>query len=95
MKHNYVKLVIALWICLGSAGILGQSGADYDTLVQQGKTQLQSANNDAALASANAAITLDAGRWEAYAGAGGALINLKQCDEAKANLNAAIKLARR
>lgn len=72
---------------------MAQATHDYDALVQQGNAQLQAGSNDAALASANAAIKLDANRWEAYAVAGGALINLKRCDEATDDLNRGVKLA--
>lgn len=93
MKHDLGILVIALCACLGSAGIHGQSNADYDRLVQRGKTQLQSGNNDAALGSANAAIKVNADRWEAYTVAGGALINLKRYEDAADDFSHAIEHA--
>lgn len=83
-----MKLPLRLlpFVCLGVMTLCvsasAQSAANYDTLVQQGKTRLQSGNNDGALASANAAIKLNANRWEAYVLAGGALMNLKRNEEA-------------
>jgi len=89
--HQLIGLYLALAI-LGSYA-WAQNTPDYDALVQQGNTQLQAGNNSDALASANAAIKRNADRWEAYALAGGALINLKGCDEAKADLEEALKRA--
>jgi hypothetical protein len=74
-------------------GAAAQNLADYDASVKQGKAQLQAGSNDAALASANAAIKLDGTRWEAYAVAGGALINLKRYDDAAGQLGHAIAQA--
>lgn len=87
------RLGLMALIVTMSFSAIAQIPSDYLALVQQGKTQLQSGNNDAALASANAAIKLDASRWEAYVLAAGALVNLGQCDEAKADANEAIKRA--
>ena len=87
MARNLSRLLIVLLTVLPPA--LSQTMQDavsnYNALIQQGKAQLQAGSNDAALASANAAVKLDTARWEAYAVAGGALINLKRCDEAKRN----------
>jgi len=83
MKFSFRLLPLA---CLGLLSLVvcavAQSGPAYDALVQQGKTQLQAGDNDAALTSANAAIKANADRWEAYAVAGGALMNLKRYEEA-------------
>jgi hypothetical protein len=89
MLRNPLR-VLALLLAVPVMALHAQTAANYDALVQQGKTQLQAGSNDAALASANAAIKLDGTRWEAYAVAGGALINLKRCEEAKADLDEAI-----
>jgi hypothetical protein len=86
-------VALTLLCCVSSAVSFGQSIANYDASVKQGKAQLQAGNNDAALASANAAIKLDGTRWEAYAVAGGALINLKRYDDAEGQLGHAIALA--
>lgn len=93
MKFRSINLLVAIGCLLFNGVFFAQSPASYDALVQQGKTQLQAGNNDAALASANAATKLDTTRWEAYAVAAGALINLKRCDDARASLDNAIKRA--
>jgi len=93
MKKSRIALVIVLLGWFACNACFAQVTANYDGLVQEGKAQLQAGNNDAALASANAAIQLDATRWEAYAVAGGALINLKRCSEAETELNEAITRA--
>jgi hypothetical protein len=94
MKLSF-RILMALCAGLVTLGVCAwaQTAADYDALVERGNTQLQASNNNDALASANAAIKTNADRWEAYALAGGALINLKRCDEAKADLEEAIKRA--
>jgi hypothetical protein len=91
MTHNLSKFLVLLIGVYPPA--FSQTGPDYDALVRQGNTQLQAGNNKEALVSANAAIKIDADRWEAYAVAGGSLINLGRCDEAKADLNQAIQRA--
>lgn len=82
-------------LALGILGLnaVAQGAADYDSLVHQGNSQLQTGNNDLALASANSAITAIAGRWEAYAVAGGALLNLKRYEEAADQFSHAIDRA--
>jgi tetratricopeptide (TPR) repeat protein len=70
-----------------------QTSADYDALVQKGKTQLQASTVDLALDSGEAAIKMNADRWEGYALAGGALMNLKRYEEAADKLSEAIKRA--
>jgi len=67
-----------------------QGGAAYDTLLQQGRAQLQAQANDQALAAGQKAVALDPARWEAYAVTGGALMNLKRYDEAVDALSKAI-----
>lgn len=88
------KLPLHLGVCLGivflTVRVSGQVRADYDTLVHQGNTQLQSGSNDLALSTAQSAIKLNADRWEAYALAGGALINLKRYEDAADNISHAI-----
>ena len=91
MKFSFRLLPLA---CLGLLSLVvcavAQSGPAYDALVQQGKTQLQAGDNDAALTSANAAIKANADRWEAYAVAGGAMMNLKRYEEAADEFSHAI-----
>jgi hypothetical protein len=84
-------------VCLGlffcRFGALAQTTSDYDTLVQKGKTQLQAGSADLALASGEAAIKMNADRWEGYALAGGALMNLKRYEDAADKFSEAIKRA--
>jgi hypothetical protein len=68
-------------------------GIDYDSLVRQGNSQLQAGSNELALASATSAVTANSGRWEAYAVAGGALLNLKRYEEAADQFSHAIDRA--
>jgi hypothetical protein len=87
--------LMVLWIgivVIVSCG-LAQTVSDYDALVQKGKAQLQAGTADLALASAEGAIKLNADRWEAYALAGGALMNLKRYEEAADRITKAIERA--
>ena len=87
-----ITIVFAASILLGT--ILGaQTTSDYDLKVQKGKSQLQAGSADAALASAEEAIKQNADRWEGYALAGGALMNLKRYEEAADKLSKAIDRA--
>jgi tetratricopeptide (TPR) repeat protein len=70
-----------------------QSTTGYDNLVQEGNRQLQVGDLSDALATANRAIALDHGRWQAYALSGGALMNLKRYEEAADSLSKAIDRA--
>jgi tetratricopeptide repeat protein len=54
---------------------------------------LQAGTADQALAAGEQAIKMDAGRWEGYALAGGALMNLKRYEEAADRLSSAIEHA--
>jgi tetratricopeptide (TPR) repeat protein len=96
MKSLSMKASVRLLqaVCLGMISLAvcaaAQSAPDYDALVQQGKAQLQVGNKDAALNSANAAIKANADRWEAYAVAGGAMMNLKRYEEAADEFSHAI-----
>jgi tetratricopeptide (TPR) repeat protein len=88
----------ALWLfaisaLLFSATARAQTTSDYDTLVQKGKTQLQAGTADLALASGEAAIEMNGERWEGYALAGGALMNLKRYEEAADKFSKAIEKA--
>src|SRR6185437_9781422 len=62
--------------CLSCA--FAQNAQNYEALVQKGKAQLEAGHADQALASGEQAIKMSAARWEGYALAGGALMNLKQ-----------------
>jgi hypothetical protein len=73
--------------------LVAQTTPAYDTLVRKGNTQLQASDNDTALANAQSAIKLNPDRWEAYALAGGALMNLKRYEEAADDFSKAIERA--
>jgi hypothetical protein len=92
MLRNPLR-VLALLLAVPVMVLHAQTAANYDAIVKQGKAQLQAGNNDSALASANAAIKLDATRWEAYVAAGGALMNLKRYEEAADDFSKAIERA--
>jgi tetratricopeptide (TPR) repeat protein len=66
---------------------------NYEDLIQQGKSQLQAGSAEQALASSKEAIKQSGTRWEGYALAGGALINLKRYEAAADTLAKAIELA--
>lgn len=93
-RHN-MKRFAARCVCgLALAVLLGRSAAqnapDYDHLVRLGNSELQTGNNAQALAAASSAITANSGRWEAYAIAGGALLNMKRYEEAADQFSHAI-----
>jgi Protein of unknown function (DUF1566) len=81
---------IALTIWCASAG--AQTATNYDALIQQGKSQLDS-NAERAATAGKAAIKMSAERWEGYALVGGALMNLKRYEAAADTLSEAIKRA--
>lgn len=92
-KQQFIYFAICftfLTVCFRTSA---QASSDYDTLVHQGNAQLQAGSNDLALATANSAIKLNAARWEAYALAGGALMNLTQYEEAADDFSHAIDRA--
>ena len=85
-------------LCLALALIAGAcSGAhaapDYDALITLGNAFLQAGNADQALKSGQAAIKTSADRWEGYALAGSALMNLKRYEPAADALSKAIDQA--
>jgi tetratricopeptide (TPR) repeat protein len=88
---KYLMIGIVLMASIGAG--FGQTGTQYDALVQTGKSQLQMGNPDRALTSGEAAIKLNPERWEAYALAGGALMNLKRYEDAADRLSKAIEIA--
>ncbi len=91
-KHHVVFFVCLISL-LSWTSIEAQVDSNYDSLVQQGNAQLQTFNNEQALASATSAIKVNSGRWEAYAVAGGALLNLKRYEEAVDQFSHAIDRA--
>jgi tetratricopeptide (TPR) repeat protein len=90
MKRFCFLLICALFVSVGASA---QTTSDYDILVQKGKTQLQAGTADLALASGEAAIKMNPDRWEGYALAGGALMNLKRYEDAADKFSKAIERA--
>jgi tetratricopeptide (TPR) repeat protein len=95
MKNRLVRFscIANCVLIILASHVVAQSRPDYYALLQQGRAQLQAGSDDLALVTANSAIKLDAGRWEAYALAGGALMNLKRYEEAADDFSDAIKRA--
>jgi tetratricopeptide (TPR) repeat protein len=93
MKACVAHFFLALFLALSGSHAAAQSAAEYDSLVRQGNSQLEAGSNELALASATSAITANSGRWEAYAIAGGALLNLKRYEEAADQFSHAIDRA--
>jgi tetratricopeptide (TPR) repeat protein len=88
------KIPIRCVVCLLIVSIAwAQEKPGYDAVVQKGKTQLQAGRADLALASGEAAIQMDADRWEGYALAGGALMNLQRYEEAVDKISRAVDRA--
>ncbi len=87
------KIVSLLALLLIASHLVAQTAPGYDALIQKGNAQLQGGDNDFALSNAQSAIKLNVNRWEAYALAGGALMNLKQYEKAADQFSKAIELA--
>jgi hypothetical protein len=93
-----MKTIVAfVLLTLPALVVLGQGAAaspdDFDVLVQKCKAQLQAGSADQALASGEHAIRMNANRWEGYALAAGALMNLKRYEEAADDFSKAIERA--
>lgn len=79
---KWMGLVSCILLAPFGCGMVAQTVSNYDTLVRQGNIRLQTGENESALSAAQSAIKISADRWEAYAVAGGALMNLKRYEEA-------------
>jgi tetratricopeptide (TPR) repeat protein len=91
LSFRSVYLSLAL---IASASYSGAHAAPgYDALITQGNALLQAGNADQALNSGQAAIRFRVDRWEGYALAGGALMNLKRYEDAADALSKAIDRA--
>jgi tetratricopeptide (TPR) repeat protein len=87
-----VAIVIAL---IAATAIFGADApVGYDGIIQLGNTELKAGKSDPALQDGQKAIKLNAQRWEGYALAGGALMNLKRYEEAADDFTEALKYAR-
>lgn len=82
-----------LFLLTASVTCSASQPQDYDVVIQQGKSELQAGSAKQAFASGEAAIKMSASRWEGYALAGGALMNLKRYEEAADTLSKAIDRA--
>jgi tetratricopeptide (TPR) repeat protein len=88
-------LFVRLW-CVALALVAGagaHAAADYDAFIAQGNALLQAGNAGQALSSGESAIKISADRWEGYALAGSALMNLKRYEPAADALSKAIERA--
>jgi tetratricopeptide (TPR) repeat protein len=85
-------LLVVSAMIVSSLGF-AQAESNYRTLIDKGNTQLQAGNAQSATTIGEAAIHEDASRWEGYALAGGALMNLKRYEEATDMLSKAIEKA--
>jgi tetratricopeptide (TPR) repeat protein len=93
MRKSSIRFIFSLTLAIVGFNAIAQRTADYDALVSQGNNQLKTGNNQQALSSATAAIKVNQSRWEAYAIAGGALLNLKRYEEAMDQFSHAIDRA--
>jgi tetratricopeptide (TPR) repeat protein len=84
------SLLFFLACVLGDSTSFAQTASSYDTLIQQGKLELKAGNADQALRVGQSAEKIEAERWEGYALAGGALMNLGRYEEAIDALTKAI-----
>jgi tetratricopeptide (TPR) repeat protein len=91
MNNIFVCRVFLFFaLTIGAVHSAEQAASGYEALIQQGKSQLQAGSAEQAAASGKSAIKMNAGRWEGYALAGGALMNLKRYEEAADTLSKAI-----
>jgi tetratricopeptide (TPR) repeat protein len=90
---SFHRFCLALALLAGASYSDAQSAPDYDALITQGNALLQAGTADQALKSGEAAIKIRADRWEGYALAGGALLNLKRYEDAADALSKAIDRA--
>jgi tetratricopeptide (TPR) repeat protein len=90
-NRKFTKLFALLFFVSSIGTGLAQEG--YQPLLDAANKELQAGQNEEALAASQRAIKLDKSRWEAYAVAGGALMNLKRYPEAEDDLSKAVELA--
>jgi tetratricopeptide (TPR) repeat protein len=94
LKITIVRSIgLCIALAIGTASFAAASELGYDALIQQGKSQLQAGSAEPALAVGQSAIKIDKDRWEGYALAGGAQMNLKRYEPAADTLTEAIKRA--
>ncbi|HEY6618948.1 MAG TPA: hypothetical protein VIY68_05330 [Steroidobacteraceae bacterium] len=89
----FCRVFLFLALTIGVAHSAESPASGYDALIQQGKSQLQAGSAERAAASGRAAIKMSGERWEGYALAGGALMNIKRYEDAADALTNAITRA--
>jgi tetratricopeptide (TPR) repeat protein len=87
------SLSLALGLMIGASNSGARAAPGYDALITQGNALLQAGKDDQALNSGEAAIVMGRDRWEGYALAGSALLNLKRYEDAADALSKAIDRA--
>ena len=87
------RVFLIFAVTIGAANGAEPAASGYDSLIQQGKSQLQAGNAEQAAASGKAATKMSTERWEGYALVGGALMNLKRYEAAADTLSKAIERA--
>jgi tetratricopeptide (TPR) repeat protein len=87
------SLCLALALIAGASYSGAQAAPDYDAFITQGNALLKAGNAVQALNAGEGAIKFRADRWEGYALAGGALMNLKRYEDAADALSKAIDRA--
>ena len=92
-KICFCRVFLIFAVTIGAANGAEPAASGYDSLIQQGKSQLQAGNAEQAAASGKAATKMSTERWEGYALVGGALMNLKRYEAAADTLSEAIKRA--
>jgi len=92
LRQPRIATLWAIGLALAVASS-AQAPADYPALIQKGTAQLQAGSAALALAAGDDAVRTDPERWEGYALAGGALMNLKRYEEAVDKLSEAINHA--
>src|SRR5689334_12533161 len=88
-------VAIAAFLFLMAAGVpaMAQTPTSFEAQISAGQAALATKSFDRALTLGNAAIRIDPERWDGYALAGLALLNLKQYEPAADALSKAIERA--
>jgi tetratricopeptide (TPR) repeat protein len=92
-QSAFRSLCLALALIAGASYSGARAAPDYDAFITQGNALLQAGNADQALNAGEGAIRFRADRWEGYALAGSALMNLKRYEDAADALSKAIDRA--
>jgi len=90
---SFRSLCLALTLIAGSSYSGAHAAPDYDAFITQGNALLKAGNAAQALNAGEGAIKFRADRWEGYALAGGALMNLNRYEDAADALSKAIDRA--